>query len=172
MGEIFKRHSSWVVILSLVIPLLYTCTAVVPRRVGGEPPDRRTAGEKDFDPFGFEADTLIVSRGELRREGLRAVGEAEPGPRKRTGSEATSPRTVYRVQIFMTKYPELASEKAQEAEAIFSERVYIDFEAPYYRVRLGEFDTLEGGEGFLLFVRQSGYRDAWLVKTTIHEGSR
>lgn len=158
--------------LSLLIPLLYTCTPVVSRKVGGEPPDRRTIGEKNFDPFGFEADTLIVSRGELSREGLKEAKAAEAGPRKKTGSAVSSPRTTYRVQIFMTKYPELASEKAKEAEAIFAERVYVDFEAPYYRVRLGEFDTLEAGEEFLLLVRQSGYQDAWLVKTTIPEGKR
>jgi len=172
MGGIFKRYSSWVVIMSLVIPLLYTCTPVVSRRVGGEPPDRRTAGEKDFDPLGFEDDTLIVTRGELSREGLPESGETEWGQRKRTGTEGSSPPTVYRVQIFMTKYPELASQKAQEAEAIFREKVHVDFEAPYYRVRVGEFDTVEAGEGFLLQVRQSGYQDAWLVKTTIQEGSR
>jgi hypothetical protein len=172
MGEVLKRYWSWVMILSLLIPVLYTCTPVVPRKVAGEPPDRRTVGEKDFDPFGFEDDTLIVTRGELSREGLREAKEAEAGPRKKTGSGASSPRTTYRVQIFMTKYPELASEKAQEAEAIFSERVFVDFEAPYYRVRLGEFDTLEAGEEFLLLVRQSGYQDAWLVKTTIQEGKR
>lgn len=172
MIRIFKRYSSWVVILSLLIPPLYTCTPVVPGRVGGEPPDRRVSGEREFDPLGFEDDTLIVTREALNREGPPESGEIRSGSGKRVGSEATSPQTVYRVQIFMTKYPELASVKAQEAEAIFSAQVYIDFEAPYYRVRLGDFDTLERGEEFLLQVRQSGYQDAWLVRITVQEGTR
>jgi hypothetical protein len=171
MRDILIHHLIWLLVFSVVVSLFCVCTPVVPRRVGGEPLDRRAVGEKDFDPLGFEEDTLIVSRGELNREGVRAPGEIEERPGNKTPSQQTGGRTVYRVQIFMTKYPELASEKALEAEVVFSERVHIDFEAPYYRVRVGDFETLEAGEEFLFEVRDSGYGDAWLVKTRLTEGN-
>jgi hypothetical protein len=171
MREVLIRYLIWLSVFSVVVSLFCVCTPVVPRRVGGEPPDRRAVGEKDFDPFSFKEDTLIVSRGVLNREGLRAPGGAEGRSGSKTPSQQTGERTVYRVQIFMTKYPELASERALEAEVIFSETVHIDFEAPYYRVRVGDFETLEAGEEFLLQVRDSGYEDAWLVKTRLAEGN-
>jgi hypothetical protein len=50
--------------------------------------------------------------------------------------------------------------------------VYVEYIAPYYKVRVGDFKKQEDGQPALAHVRELGYSDAWLVRTTIKGGER
>jgi hypothetical protein len=54
-----------------------------------------------------------------------------------------------------------------EAEAIFPGEVYLQYDAPYYKVRVG--NCLTRREGDLLQERavRRGYRDAWVVRSLV-----
>ena len=75
------------------------------------------------------------------------------------------PQTVYyRVQLFTTKDLAKAVAVRDEAEFDFGMTVRVDFETPYYKVRLGHFAAPSDADGLLSEARRHGYRGAWAVR--------
>ena len=54
-----------------------------------------------------------------------------------------------------------------EARERFELDVYLEYDAPYYKVRVGDCPTEWQGEELLQLARRLGYPDAWLVHTII-----
>ena len=47
------------------------------------------------------------------------------------------------------------------------EKIYIKFELPNYKLRVGNFDSRKKAEAYRNKVIQLGYRSAWVVPTLI-----
>lgn len=71
---------------------------------------------------------------------------------------------LYRIQLFTSKSMAEAVSVRNEAALDFDADVRVDFETPYYKVRLGSFATPQEAEGALKRARQLGYRGAWAVR--------
>jgi hypothetical protein len=71
---------------------------------------------------------------------------------------------TYRVQIFTTKQMDAAMAVRDEAAALFGEEVRVDFETPYYKIRVGAFRSPRDAEPLLNEARRLGYRGAWTVR--------
>lgn len=80
-----------------------------------------------------------------------------------------APQTVYgfRVQIFASSTEENASRVAMDARDIFTERVYVEYIAPYYKVRVGDYLTREEVEPLKNRALSAGYRGAFIVETMV-----
>ncbi len=75
------------------------------------------------------------------------------------------PQTVYyRVQLYTTKDLAKAIAVRDEAEFDFGMTVQVDFETPYYKVRLGHFAAPSDADELLSEARRHGYRGAWAVR--------
>ncbi|MEE9441594.1 MAG: SPOR domain-containing protein [candidate division Zixibacteria bacterium] len=78
-----------------------------------------------------------------------------------------SPTDVYRVQIFTSRlYTEARKEKAI-ADEIFNLPVYLDYEVPYYKLRVGDFAKREEAENMIPEIRSIGYRSAWVARVNL-----
>ena len=55
----------------------------------------------------------------------------------------------------------------QKLELIIKENIYIKFELPNYKLRVGNFDSRKKAETYRNKVIQLGYRSAWVVPTLI-----
>lgn len=78
-----------------------------------------------------------------------------------------SPTDVYRVQIFTSRlYTEARKEKAI-ADEIFNLPVYLDYEVPYYKLRIGDFVLRDEAENMISEVRSIGYRSAWVARVNL-----
>jgi hypothetical protein len=124
--------------------------------------DRRTQAEKSFDPWKIEKENPIIIREEsakTQEEFSESIGENDE-----TGKPTADSEMLYRIQIFASKFPEEAQNLADSLEAYFDEPASIDYEVPYYKVRLGDFKTLEEAESFLRLIRKRGFPQAWVVK--------
>ena len=75
----------------------------------------------------------------------------------------------YRVQVFVSSNRENAQKIKVEAEEIFPERVYVPYDAPYYKVRVGDCLTRREAELLLEKAVRHGYRDAWVVRTLVNQ---
>ncbi|MCK4597292.1 SPOR domain-containing protein, partial [bacterium] len=73
----------------------------------------------------------------------------------------------YRVQIFLGDDLREASRMMADARSKFEEQVYLEYDAPYYKVRVGDCQTESDGEKLLKIARRFGYQEAWLVYTVI-----
>ena len=78
---------------------------------------------------------------------------------------------IYRIQLFTTKELAKATAVRDEAAVDFGEDVRIDFETPYYKVRVGAYATAREAEPLLNEARRLGYRGAWAVRVRAPDDS-
>jgi hypothetical protein len=74
----------------------------------------------------------------------------------------------YRVQIFVSSNLESAQRIVAEAETIFPQEVYLQYDAPYYKVRIGNCLTRREGDLLQENAIRRGYRDAWVVRSLVY----
>lgn len=120
------------------------------------PPD--TLAARIFD---FKQDTVLS----------RLVSEwpREDSPRSRQGNETSdgeyeAESVIYRVQLATTK--DLSAAQSARAKAVteFKQDVQIDYETPYYKIRVGSFVSPQAAESLLQQARKLGYQGAWAVR--------
>ena len=129
--------------------------------------NQRIQAEKNFDPWKIEKENPII----IQEKSIPPQDEFSSDILKKneTGEAKTDEEILYRIQIFASKFPEEAQKLADSLESSFNEPASIDYEAPYYKVRLGNFSTLPEAESFLREIRQKGFPQAWVVKTRKEE---
>ena len=74
----------------------------------------------------------------------------------------------YRVQVLATRYIERADSLAAIMKNTISDSVYVDFEAPNYKVRVGDFIDRDIAETLQQELVQMGYNSAWILRTRIN----
>ena len=74
----------------------------------------------------------------------------------------------YRVQVLATRYFELADSFAIIMKNAVSDSVYVDFETPNYKVRIGDFIERESAESLQQDLVQMGYNSAWILSSRIN----
>ena len=74
----------------------------------------------------------------------------------------------YRVQVLATRYYERADSLAVLMKNTVSDSVYVDFEAPNYKVRIGDFIDRDSAESLQQELVQMGYNSAWILRTRIN----
>jgi len=74
----------------------------------------------------------------------------------------------YRVQVLATRYIERADSLATIMKNTISDSVYVDFEAPNYKVRVGDFIDRDTAETLQQELVQMGYNSAWILRTRIN----
>jgi len=73
----------------------------------------------------------------------------------------------FRVQLYATKDYYEAVTRREEASERFDEVVHMDFDPPYYKIRVGDFTQRNDAEQARLAAKEAGYPDAWIVRTLI-----
>ncbi len=162
--------------------LAFANGCLMPKPVGEESPDNKKGeeqGESRFDPFELPADKEIVPElypvsGELNLAGNLIVSGNVQGDANISNSNIlisteidTANSQAFRIQILTSKvYGDVRRAKIV-AEEIFDRPVYIDYEVPYYKIRVGSFDNRDEAEDYMQQVRMAGYSDAWVVVTNV-----
>ncbi len=75
---------------------------------------------------------------------------------------------AYRVQIFSSKKFGESRHAKMVAEEIFDRLVFLDYEVPYYKIRVGNFSNREKAEDYQQRVKSSGYKNAWVVVVIVN----
>ena len=155
-------------LIGLIPLMIFSCTPVPPGQ--GEPPADRTQAESDFDPLAQDAERPIAITAGEEDNGRTAPSGDQDDPsavEDLTGPERPGVVRGYRVQIFLSDDLREASRVMAEARERFEQEVYLEYDAPYYKVRVGDCATEWTGEELLRVARRLGYPDAWLVRTII-----
>ena len=142
------------------------------------PGEEQKPANAPFDPLATAADREVVPE----------VYPAEPSVSRKAGDtlmppggmafgqydstvSTVSPTEVYRVQIFTSRlYAEAKREQAL-ADEIFNLPVHLDYEVPYYKLRVGDFQTRGEAEDMVSEIKAIGYRNAWVARVIlrVHE---
>ncbi len=74
---------------------------------------------------------------------------------------------AYRVQLSTSRVYGDARRAARVAEEIFDQPVYVDYEVPNYKVRVGSFSARDAAESYQQKAKAAGYGNAWVVMVNI-----
>lgn len=156
-------------LLSAVLFVITGCASGV-QNSADQSQSTLSAAVEEFDPTVLPDKFIIpeyeltagskMSAGELSQEGAGADTTA-------VDSSATVPG--FRIQIFSTTSYVRANEAYLNALAIIYEQpVYLTYDAPYYKIRVGNFIFRESADSFLSEKLESTFPDAWLVRTFVN----
>ena len=73
----------------------------------------------------------------------------------------------YRVQVLATRERFKAEKLQSDLEELFEYKIYVIFEAPNYKVRIGDFIDRQKAEKFREQLSKNGYSSAWIIRTKI-----
>ena len=160
-------------IVIIILALMVASCGV--RRVGTAPPEeRKTPVAPLFDPLATSEDREIVP--EAHPVAVAAVADAGDSLMPPvdmsylqfdSATSATAPTEVYRVQIFTSRLYTEAGRERQLAEEIFNLPIYLDYEVPYYKLRVGDFVTRDEAENMVAEIKSIGYRNAWVARVVL-----
>ena len=78
----------------------------------------------------------------------------------------------YRLQIFESSSVEEANRTLRKFERSLKDSVYMVFEAPLYKLRLGNFVTKKEAEEQKANLNKKGYKNIWIVRSRIEQSSK
>ncbi len=162
-------------IIALTVLLLAGCQPA--NKVAEEKPTptaTSSPGDRGFDPLGLPGDKDIVPQenpksGEI--VGKVALIDATPVKTDTTASTTAAPPMksdsvngqAYRIQLYTSKLYSEARHELRVAEEIFDRPVFLDYEVPYYKIRVGSFADRDKADEYLQRVKAAGYPTAWVV---------
>lgn len=155
-------------LLSLFILVLVSCSSTKKVTVSGEAETPSPRYDESFDPLSLNDEDI-----EFPEEEARVPEETSPSTEIQFPQPQQEENRLvdgFRVQLLATKDIESATIEKKEAEFAFAEdslNIYIEFDSPYYKVRLGDFKTREEAENFRNIAVEKGYTASWIVKTKV-----
>ena len=72
---------------------------------------------------------------------------------------------VFRVQLGSTIDYERAIMIEERAAETFDDEIVLQFDSPYYKIRVGKMNNREDAQNLQQFAIQNGYRRAWVIRT-------
>ncbi len=121
---------------------------------------------EDWDPASLgESDPVIPVPERQARPNNGAATQPDVAGTEVPAESATV--LGYRVQIISTPFEEVAREVRNEALLKFEEPVYMIFDAPYYKVRIGDCLSRFEAEELQQKAIERGFGQAWVVRTVV-----
>ena len=146
--------------------ILTSCGAPASRT--GVVQDKRMKAERKFDPVGDTRDKDIITGRHSSRLNAHASGNADSLVlEKEQQIEPSSDDTLtilFRVQVYASKSVDEANQYAASIKELFPEGIFVEYQAPYYKVRVGGFHKASDGDLYLERVKQLGFDNAWLIR--------
>ncbi|HLX12244.1 MAG TPA: SPOR domain-containing protein [Bacteroidota bacterium] len=116
-----------------------------------------SASENNFDPSKYDDPASVIINNDKNGSSAQPV----PVLDTRVPSDTIS---GFRIQVLFTK--EIGDANLVRdtlTAALPQEYVYVVYEAPYYKVRVGNFLDRATADGYLRSVTTKGFPDAWVV---------
>ncbi|MBD3390898.1 MAG: hypothetical protein GF418_02540 [Chitinivibrionales bacterium] len=92
-------------------------------------------------------------------------------PDKKTARAAPAGRKKhpngYRIQCLASGTIETIRAHKKKADGELDLASYIVYAEPYYKLHVGDFTTREAAQSALPAVRKAGYREAWIVRSSV-----
>jgi SPOR domain len=123
--------------------------------------------DESFDPLTLQDDDLVITADSVQT----SRGSGESSSILPTQSAIPNEAEGFRVQIMATNNIGTASLTEQEATARFSSqgfKVYLVFEAPLYKIRVGDCLERNAAEELRDKAKDFGYGGAFVVKSKIN----
>ncbi len=152
-------------------------------------PERPPDAVEEIDPFAFGDEFAFRTKGIKTTESVNSGGVTTPArernpvsvptPNQRGSADSDSgvpsavgtpqPQdgVVYRVQVGIFEERPSAMRRVEEARAKTDQPVYLEFESPFYRVRVGNFLTKKEAEEYVKILRDEGFHGSFWVMRNV-----
>ena len=159
------------VVLLAGMAIIWGCAGSGGKVDKGAAPEAKIRGlenlDESFDPSELQEPPLPIKS--------KAVKESSQGEKQQQVSEQDTTQVQeimgYRVQILQTEDAQEAREVQKDAILDLDADVYLIYDNPYYKVRVGDFESRYEAETFLEKILRKGYQSAWIVRTKITPAS-
>ena len=154
------------VIFAVILTAIVGCSSTKEVVKDDTPPPEIYRYDESFDPLDLEDDDILIA-GDDNTDVMVNTPMNDPDI---TPIFTTREITGFRVQILATKNIETASLFEQEASERFGHldhKTYLIFEAPLYKIRLGDCKERSKAEELRDLAMQYGYRESFIVKSKI-----
>jgi|Deesub1362B_J571_1020462.scaffolds.fasta_scaffold05998_4 cell division septation protein DedD len=161
---------------ALAMGYMLSCAGLRP-----SPKEPAKEGEKkpvlieDLDPVELGDLNFTIPPKTVAEEDTVSIGAEESGtatPKLPSSKPRIRKVPGFRIQIAAVTSQEDAAEIQKQAMLQFEDvNVYLVFEPPYYKIRVGDFERRHDAEEFQRKAIEAGYRDAWIVRTVIQKKS-
>ncbi len=135
-----------------------------------------------FNPFDLPQDREIIPRLHPKAAPIFSANSADTANADSLPLPADKPAIVerplnlgidklnnqtFRIQIGATELFGDARREKRIAEEVFDQPVYLDYEVPYYKLRVGSFADRRSAEQYLQKAKMAGYKTAWVVTVRV-----
>ena len=118
-----------------------------------------------FDPLSLDENELQIQR----NKSVDAKSNYDDTIFNKITSESENLKEIvgYRVQICAVSNEETARNIQRDAIMKLNKNIYLIFDSPYYKVRVGDCVTRYDAEILQKSIIRKGFNEAWVVKTKI-----
>ena len=75
---------------------------------------------------------------------------------------------IFRIQIFESTESSIAKAEAKRFQNILGDTVYINFETPLYKLRIGNFSNRRQAEDAISAIENLGVKGSWVIRATLN----
>lgn len=167
------------IVLSLVLIALLGCTPATKKTVVPQE-EKIEKNENSFNPLELAADKTIVPKEYPTESDISGKNVLITSDQKVTDSLVQEYESIpgeidtlnsqsFRIQLFSSKVYGEARKAMVVAKEIFDRPLFMDYEVPYYKIRVGDFPNRDQAEDYLMRVRSTGYSNAWVVIVNVNQ---
>ncbi|MFC1508951.1 SPOR domain-containing protein [Candidatus Omnitrophota bacterium] len=146
----------------------------------------RSGMKEEIDPFDLGDEFAIAQQAQSSSEtgtsgtvpdGNSPAADGNPAATGRTGEDSVPTLRLpvpdddimgFRVQIDMFSSESEAQQCKRKAELKFAEKVYVVYIPPFFRVRIGDFETKEEADNYVKKMKNAGHKKSRWIRSTIN----
>ena len=167
-----KSRANWLILL--ILPLV--ACSVLKFGGKGEPKAKESkpetvAYQEDFDPLTLNDDDIKITPPDRSGAGGAAQQKMVVVPKTEKSQNPGEMVQGFRIQLMATTDENQAREIKKNAMVKLRGKIYLVFEAPHYKIRVGDFLTREDVKTVLETVVSNGYPDAWIVRSQVYKAA-
>lgn len=151
-----------------IITLLLSCSSSRKTTREETPEKKSPQYDESFDPLRLNDDEIVFK--EEPKPTTRKDGTEGTEIFKEPAEKEDKLIDGFRIQLFATKDIESATIAKKEAQFVFADdsvNIYVEFDSPYYKLRVGDFLDRDKAEQFREITKEKGYSSSWIVKTKV-----
>lgn len=120
-----------------------------------------------FKPVVAKKSSAVITNDDYIVINVDKVAWEEEQRRTQSLAEDAQNKLGFRIQLYTTTILDDALAMKDSVAQRFNTDIYLFHDAPYYKIRLGDFITHQQADDILTRVKGYGYQEAWIVRSEI-----
>lgn len=162
---------NFILFLSVIILYLSCATREPVRKEEEKKKDETESIAEVFEPLSMLKDDVVIPPPEWEIKKIDYDALLPPELKIIDTSRIFIDEVVqgWRVQVGFFKVVDNAIEVSDKANGLLEEEIYLDFDAPYHKIRVGDCISRKNAMALLEKVKKLGFSDAFIIPTIVYK---